>query len=222
MIALLVVTDGRRDCIQATIHSLRARLHGPVTTRLIYDDSGDESHRAWLAREFPEFTVIHAGPRQGFGGAIRAAWAHLRTCEEPFIAHWEDDFVLNDHLYLEGMCGLLDRYRHLVQVALLRQPWSVAEVAAGGIMQLDPGSYSERADEHFTWTQHRKFFTTNPCVYRHDLIDRFDWPTGDESEGHFGIRVFGSDPELHSAFLGKRFAPPLVHHIGDVRAGVGY
>src|SRR5690348_1760716 len=58
MIALLVITDGRRDCIQQTIPSALASLQGPITRRVIYDDSGDETHRRWLRNMFPSFDLI--------------------------------------------------------------------------------------------------------------------------------------------------------------------
>lgn len=223
MIALLVITEGRRDCLEQTIHSARARLHGDITRRFIYDDSGDIEHRRWLHDRFPEFQVIfHPYGRQGFGGAIRCAWDHLRTCYEPFIFHLENDFTFNEHIDLDDLAALLGRRPNIVQVALLRQPWNETEIAAGGLIAANQDAYHEHADEHARWVEHRRFFTTNPCIYRRELIQTHDWPEGPQSEGRFGLGLFNADPDAVSAFWGGLHDPPTVHHIGHVRAGHGY
>jgi hypothetical protein len=229
MICLLVITDGRRDCIQQTIPSALAMLEGPVTRRVLYDDSGDPDHRAWLATEFPTFELIwHPEGRQGFGGAIRTAWTHLAHAPERYVAHVEDDFTFNAPVPLCGMVQILQAHPHLVQVALRRQPWNEHERLAGGIVEQHPDAYTEHHLGKYAWLEHRQFFTTNPCVYRRTLCQAGEWPEGSQSEGHFTHHLLrNGSPEVDAehvrfAFWGARDSGEAVTHIGHQRVGVGY
>lgn len=222
--ALLVMTDGRRDCIVRTIPSMIEL--GAFSELWIHDDSGDPEQWRWLARTFPLFELIAPPRRLGFGGAIRNAWATLRSCSTAsHVFHLEDDFVLSAPVHLGELHDVLEAAPHVVQCALLRQPWNAAEVAAGGIIGQHPDDYVQCSgvvaeDRRPEWVEHRRFFTTNPSLYRRELLD-VGWPTGPESEGVFSARVF-TDPAARSAFLGKITDRPRVEHIGHHRVGSGY
>lgn len=223
-VLLLVMTDGRRDCIEQTIPSALDNLLGQTGGRIIYDDSGDDSYRWWLAERFgPDgFEVIHhpAG-RQGFGGAIRAAWRHVALRHESFVFHLEDDFVFNRPVPLGSMMEIMEAAPRLAQLALRRQPWNDNERAAGGIIEQHPDAYADRSccQEH-AWLEHRQFFTTNPSLYRRSLC-LGGWPDADHSEGVFSHQLF-EDPELRCGFWGARESGEWVTHIGHQRAGTGY
>lgn len=230
MITLLVMTDGRRDCIAETIPSALASLSGPITDRVIHDDSGDPDYRAWLADQFPTFTLIGAqSGRSGFGGAIASAWAWLvANSSTQFVFHLEDDFIFNRIVNLEAMADVLVRHSHITQMALRRQPWNDDERAAGGIVEQHPDDYREVAGlhgypvgDHLAWLEHRRFFTTNPSLYRTELCRR-GWPTASNSEGRFSIDLFAHDPLLRSGFWGARDSGEWVTHIGRDRVGSGY
>lgn len=225
MIALVVFTDGRVDCIDETIRSAAKMLHGPITTRLINDDSDDAEYRFWLRQQFEPFgfrLIDPAEGRQGFGGAIRHAWEHLSHLWEPFVFHLEDDFTFNRPVDLSAMADTLMRNQHLVQLALRRQPWNDEERAAGGIIEQHPDDYTQSVDElGYRWVEHRRFFTTNPSLYRRSLIEH-GWPEGEHSEGHFTHKILALDPRKRFAFWGDRHDEPWVEHIGHERAGVGY
>jgi hypothetical protein len=222
VICLLVVTDGRKDCIEQTIPSALENLNGPITRRVIYDDSGDHVHRAWLAHTFPSFELVwHPCGRQGFGGAIRTAWSYLFAADERFVFHLEDDFTFNRPVDLSGMVHVLDRHPHLVQLALRRQPWNPQERAAGGIVEQWPDTYKDRQDsDGHAWLEHRNFFTTNPSLYRRSLCG-MRWPEGGESEGRFGLSIL-DDPLAQFGYWGARDSGEAVTHIGHERVGSGY
>lgn len=235
MIALLVMTDGRRDVIERTIKSARDHLRGTITERWVHDDSGDPDYAAWLAATFPDFTIHSTGHRSGFGGAIRSAWAMIRARSDArYVFHLEDDFVFERDVILRDMCAVLDHHPDVVQLALLRQPWNPDEVAAGGIIEQHPFDYVDRfdwcpaesvrgPDPLFNrWIEHRRFFTTNPSLYRRILLEEHDWPTGPHSEGRFGIDLIHANPDAVFAFWGARTDGPWVEHIGAVRVGTGY
>jgi hypothetical protein len=222
VIGLCVITDGRRECIARTIPSALASLKGPITYQVIIDDSADWDYGVWLRAMFPTFDVVHSVRRQGFGGAIRTAWAHLSHRDERFIVHIEDDFTFERPVDLLAMAEILDWYPHLAQLVLRRQPWNAQEKAAGGIVEQHPDDYVDCSDGDHHWLEHRRFFSTNPCLYRMDLCRRYAWPTGAESEGRFTHWLLEDDPGVRFAFWGKRTDSPWVTHIGDHRNGNGY
>jgi hypothetical protein len=220
VIALLVMTDGRRDCISRTIPAALEQLDGPITTRIIHDDSGDLDYGHWVHREFPDWTYVGGGiQRRGFGGAIANAWAYLDRCVEPYVLHLEDDFIITRPVHLPAMMDVLRAWPHLTQLALLRQPVNDQERAAGGVIEQHPGDYKLIRWHDYAWRQHRRHWTTNPSLYRRSLSFG-GWPDGPESEGRFGLDLFAEHPQLHSAYWGD--SGEWCEHIGDVRAGTGY
>lgn len=223
MIVLLVITDGRRDCIAKTIPSALDNLQGPITRRVLYDDSGDPDHCAWLEATFPSFDLIwHPDGRQGFGGAIRTAWFQLAHGPQQYVFHLEDDFTFNRPVDLTAMADVLDHRPELVQLALRRQPWNDHERLAGGIVEQHPDAYKDRHDASgHHWLAHRLFFTTNPSLYRRALCST-PWPDGADSEGRFTHQLLQADESARFAFWGDRDSGEAVEHIGRERVGTGY
>lgn len=219
MIALLVMTDGRRDCIERTIPEALWNLRGSITRRVIHDDSGDPTYRAWLQERFPTFEVIGREHRHGFGGAIQHAWRHVSQLEEPYVFHLEDDFLINRPVELAAMADVLRAWPHLTQLALLRQAVNDQERAAGGVIEQHPHDYALIRWRGYAWRQHRRHWTTNPSLYRRSLCVG-GWPDGPESEGRFGVDLFAEHPQLCAAYWGD--SGEWARHIGDVRAGNGY
>lgn len=221
MITMIVMTDGRAECLSRSMATL-GRLRGPVTMRVIHDDSGSPGYARHLAENYPEWQIISTGRRSGFAGAYRNAWAWLRRCDTEFVFSTEDDFRFVADVDLGAMGSVLRRHPHVTQMALLRQPWNDAEKTAGGIIAMDRPSYNECTDGAHHWVQHRKFFTTNPHMIRTAFIRGHDWPDGRQSEGRFSADLFRRDPAATSAFWGRADDPPRVEHIGTQRVGTGY
>lgn len=221
MISLLVMTDGRGDCIERTIPAALDQLQGPITRRVIHDDSADPDYRAWLAETFPAFEVVGQEERQGFGGAIRSAWALLASDRNGYVFHLEDDFVLDRPVHLSAVMSLLAAETSLAQVALRRQPVNDDERAAGGVVEQWPHEYRDHHCDDAAWLEHSLFFTTNPSLYRSSLL-RIGWPGGPRSEVTMTDRLKGLGYRF--AFWGERADGPWVTHIGDERAeaGCGY
>lgn len=217
MITGLVMTDGRAECLKRTFNSVAGQVSG-VDRWVIHDDSGDVDYRRWLIDTFTAAEVVSTHGRSGFGGAIRSAWTHLTAAGTTgHVFHLEDDFTFNRPVDLADLVTVLDHHPHLAQIALLRQAWNPQEKAAGGIIQLNPGDFTPRETLGVPWLEHRRFFTTNPCLYRADLMSR-EWPTGDQSEGRFGLDLVRTGWAFAVAGHGEEW----VTHIGDTRAGVGY
>lgn len=228
MIAQFLITDGRRECLERTVASAADNLVGPISERWMFDDTGDEEHRAWLKVTYPDFTHINGGPRLGFGGAIRTAWEYLdRHSDTPFVFHLEQDFVFNRLVNLQAMAATLGRHPHLAQMALRRQPWSAAEREAGGVVEQWPEEYEDCAGGGLEWLEHRMFWTSNPCLYRRELMAE-GWPRGEQSERAFTHQLmsegFDGIPgdEVRCGYWGARGSGEAVTHIGHERVGVGY
>lgn len=221
-IVLLVFTDGR-DYIYETIPSALAHLHGPITRKVIYDDSGDALNRSRLHDAFPTFVIAHSPEgRLGFGGAIRFMWRYLSAWgEQPYVFHLEDDFTFSRDVNLEAMIAVLDKNPHLAQLALRRQPWNDEERAAGGVVELRPDTYADCFDGKNDWLEHSNFLTTNPSLYRRALCSQ-GWPEDPHSEGKMGAQLRAISDQVRFGFWGARDSGEWVRHVGLERAGHGY
>lgn len=213
-VAILLMTDGRRQYIHETIASASTMLKGPITEKWMHDDSGDESNRQWLHEQFPEFTQIGQGPRRGFGGAYSFAWKTLASYSKAdFIFNLEDDFTINREVPLEAMAKKLDENPHVYQMALRRQSWNNEERAAGGVIERWPDQFFQQ-DGFIT---HRLFFTTNPSLYRKSLIEERVYLDVKDAEGHFTISITDSDPKALFGYWGEKADSPWCEHIGVKR-----
>ena len=134
--------------------------------------------------------------------------------------HLEDDFTFNRDVHLEALANVLDWNPRVVQLALRRQPLG-HETAAGGFLHHDPAAYEQLNHGTLAWIEHRRFFTTNPSLYRRQLLVDHEWPAGDQSEGAFTARLL-EDPETRFGYWGSAGSGEWVHHIGDERKGHGY
>lgn len=199
-IAVLAISDGRDDIHHQAWLSFCENVNVPDDTQLLFVE--DPRHEL------------------GFHGAVQAGWDQVIDTGADWVFHFERDFTFNEPIDVPAMVQLLERQPHLVQVALKRQAWNPQEKAAGGIVEQHPDDYVERSDDQATWTEHRRFFTTNPSVYSARLC-RLGWPQESESEGKF-THMLLRDPLLRFAFWGAKFDPPRVEHIGHIRTGVGY
>lgn len=229
--ALLIFTDGRRDCLDRTLACARLALPwDEFTARILIDDSGSTGHYLAVTAANPDLMVLAPldGTKRGFSGAIAAGWELLATHapDAEMVFHLEDDFVFNRVVPLDRMADLLLRRPHLAQMALVRQPWSDDEIAAGGYIAANPDDFEQcltATTGHpppTWWIEHRRFFTTNPTLYRRTLTEH-GWPQVEHSEGVFTHQLL-ADPDLRFGLWGRIEDSPWVHHIGDHRTGTGY
>jgi hypothetical protein len=237
---LLFMTDGRKEYFSKCFVSAMTSFPEVVlkdSLVLVNDDSADIEYSVFLhgllesvCSDFGyDYTITTPVlKKSGFGGAVENAWSFIRELADPqkydFVFHLEEDFVFNRPVPVEGMRQVLDIRPSVQQVALRRQPWNNIESAAGGIVESNPDDYTDMFladDSGLEWLEHRRFFTTNPCLYRRSLCDR-GWPVVDFSEGVFSHMLFDEDPFNCSAFFGSRDSGEWVTHIGHERTGHGY
>lgn len=218
--ALVVMTDGRSDCIERSIPAALANLKGlDLAPLIISDDSGDRSYQAWLAETFPTATVLTTAERTGFAPAVRRAWAAAVATSAPWVFWLEDDFIVERPVDLAAIADVLAAHPHLTQMVLKRQPWWGNEVAVGGIIECDPGAYTDHDDGTHQWLEHTLGHWSNPHLVAREFLAAHRWPTGAWSESRFGQEVLVGGRA--SAFWGRRGDEPLVTHVGE-RRGTGY
>ena len=197
--AVLLIHDGRHDYRDRTYES--AQLNLPEPDYFIEID--DSAHEL------------------GFAGSIEKGWRRIaEETEAEYVLHLEGDFLFEAPVPVERMISLLERNPQLAQVVLKRQAWNDAEKAAGGIVELNPDDFRQRTDRGDVYTEHRKYWSTNPSVYSTGFCHQ-GWPQVPQSEGMFTHRLL-EDPDVRFAVWGAKYDPPRVTHIGEERTGNGY
>jgi hypothetical protein len=234
VIVATILTNGRIDLLDRTIESFNDKLRAGenVTRRILWDDSGSDEVYHYLRLAYgPQGWLVTRSPEgaSGFGGAMAAAWAWLKgRTNEKYVMWIEDDFVFEKVIQVDAMTSVLEAHPHIAQMALKRQPWNAAEEAAGDVVALNHDAYTQHSERGYQWLEHRLFWTTNPSIFRRDLLT-VGWPHVPESEGTFTHRLLGEGlpsgvpgHEVRFGYWGVRTSTPAVTHIGLERTGFGY
>jgi hypothetical protein len=229
-VLVLVFDDGRPDYLARTVASFCEFVQGDEFHVVIHQD--EPADQARTRSMFGWCEVIGGDQRSGFAGAIRRAWAHAAQPHFDrfdWVFHLEGDFTFNRKVNVQQLQVVLDSNPHLAQMALVRQAWNQAEIEAGGVVQRHPEAFAEYTNAvGWSWLEHRLFFTTNPSLYRRDLL-KAGWPAGGQSEGMFFNRLrtqglpWGVEGRhVKFGYWGHADDPPWVEHIGVQRTGHGY
>lgn len=197
-VCLLTIGDGRDELHDRSIES--AKMHLPQFAHLVQID--DRDHQL------------------GFAGAIASGWRQVAMTAADWVFHLEADFIFNRPVDIAGMIHVLSEHRKLVQLSLKRQPWNKDERAAGGVVEAHPDDFTQITDAGHVWTEHRRYWTTNPSLYSVNWC-RQGWPLEERSEGMWTQRLI-EDAAVRFGIWGAKFDPPAVEHIGTERAGHGY
>lgn len=216
MLAVLT-TSARRDYIEQAVTSAQENLKGDIGARVIFTDP-DLAYGRWLQDRFPDFAVLSCGPRQGYGPAMRSAWATIvkLDVDDDHVFWLEDDFVFQRPVDVDAMTAVLQRHPELVQLALRRQPWNDDEIAAGGVVELHPHWFTDRRDDELDadWLEQSAWWTDNPSLFRRSLC-AIGWPEGEGSEGMFSFVVKDRHGDVRFGYWGARDSGEAVAHIGE-------
>lgn len=142
--------------------------------------------------------------RRGMEMALDAGWDHVLWVEE--------DFRFNQRPPIEEMQMILDHVPTCTQVVLKRQPWSVEEHEAGGLIETNQWAYLYHSFNGTHWLMHQRVFSMNPCLIPRWVLE-LGYPDGNEAEQTERLVAMG----YHFAIYGRRDDPPLVHHVGHER-----
>lgn len=170
-----------------------------------------------LATALPETVPVRiVSGVVGLANAVRAAWKIALDEGWDYLFHVEEDFRFDQPVPLLDMQHALERFPGLSQVVLKRQPWSIEEKAAGGIVEMHPDLYEDRSafGRSYRIAVHRRIFSLNPCLIPKAVL-QVGWPDGNEA----GMtELLNRDEANLFAFYGSRFDPPRVTHVGEVRS----
>jgi glycosyltransferase involved in cell wall biosynthesis len=220
-VSVIFITDGRVNLLEQTLRSFSDHVAYPFFSKLIINDCVDKDVVTAvdnLSRIYG-LTPTHHAEKRGFAGVYDTAFKTVSK-ESDYVFFIEDDFLFQDKINIQEMIFILQYNRNLSQVILKRQAWNESEKFAGGIIEQNPSEYEENNFSDIYWTEHRMFFSTNPCLVPYWIIER-GWPLVPHSEGVFSIDLF-RNPNYKSAFLGRKFDAPLCFHIGENRNGFNY
>lgn len=219
--ALVLITNGRRDEIVATMDGIRRHVTPYPSMTLICDDSGDPGMARWLAETYPDAT-LDAHPHLGHGPAIRRAWDLASRLPVHHVLWMEEDMVLQRSIDLDAVAEVVDG-EGLAQMVFKRPAHFPAERAAGPtiISRFDPSLFTDRVTGGRPWLEHRQFYSLNPHIAPRGSLRYHHWPPIPNSEHHFS-RVLFRDPRVRVGMWGARDDEPIVQHIGTERTGSGY
>lgn len=210
-VSLIVITDGRQDCIKSTIDRLNSIVSFNFFEKIIINDSANVAYHNYLSQRFIDFKIVSHETRRGLAGAVQSAW-NSYSKEAEFIFHLEDDFLFNEEPNIDNMITLLEQNKYLAQMALVRAPVNPPEEQVGGFVFQHLEDYHQK-DGFF---EHQRLFTLNPSIYPVSTAE-IGWPDhGGETE--FTNKVHSIDPEKKFGFYGNIYDKPKVTHIGGKRS----
>lgn len=151
----------------------------------------------------------------GLANAVRAAWEIALDEDWDHLFHVEEDFLFSAPVPLSDMQHALGRFDRLAQVVLKRQPWSIEEKAAGGIIEMHPDLYTEQSafGRSYRISTHQRIFSLNPCLIPAWVL-QMGWP--DSNEAGMTERLVEQDAQF--GFYGGKADPPLIEHVGAERS----
>lgn len=229
-IAVLIFTDGRKECFLRTFQSFKKNVTASrISYKIIIDDSNDPNYASWLDINYSHDAdrIEHHKERLGFGGTIRDTWYKLNKIAGiyDYIFHLEDDFIFNRPINLDDLILILEKNPNMAQVCLLRQPWNQNEINAGGVWQQFPDCFIEKSVDSpngkIYYLSHKQWFSTNPSVYP-KWVASLGWTEGPNSEETFWNKKLLPKPLLTCSYFGSKADPPAVSHIGSGRMGIEY
>lgn len=150
--------------------------------------------------------------KMGMAGAVRCGMEMVLAAGFENALWVEEDFRFNRRPPIEKMREILDRSPQCAQVVLKRQPWSVEEEQAGGIVEMNPHDYLDSPYEDIHWLVHTRIFSLNPCLIPRRILE-LGYPDSNEAGQTERLVARG----FHFAVYGRRDDPPLVTHVGHER-----
>lgn len=221
--ALALLTHGdNAEVLGRTIQAFEQYVSPPPVVSFLYQD-GPSSLPPFLPYPLISSPVDE---QRGYCIATAALWSMVANSEEDFdYVFWlENDFEIFETIDLCPMAEQLDMDSDLVQMSLMRDAVSPAEIAAGGLFESRPGQYEQQwtnspyRAEAYPWLRHHSYLTTNPSLMTRAFMLENPWPAYKrECEGLFGIDLVAAGRYFGVWGSGE----PMCRHIGT-RTGHGY
>jgi hypothetical protein len=213
---LVVLTQPHSPTLAATLESFREHVTPAPTDEVLVEDGQPATDAAlWMGMR------VCTGKPQGFCGATAVAWEAARSNRGEtvdYVFHLEEDFTFTRSVNLDAIAHVLSLDWRIAQMALMRQPVNPTEVAAGGLVESRPHTFTPRWDEQGNqWLEHNAYWTTNPSLIPVSIPRSFEWPLVPECEGRFTQLLRDGGYRFGVWGTGETW----VRHTGE-RRGFGY
>jgi hypothetical protein len=205
MTTLLIRGHGRWGYLESAIQSLKATgaWYRFDRTVLSLDNCLPPE---W---QLPFDEVLMLPSRSGLSANLKQGWE--TAADDDWVFDTEEDFEILD-CPLEDMMMTMDAHPHVANMVLMRQPVSMEEHRAGGVLggQHLQGTYIA----HPGWIEHKAGYWLNPGLVRGSLlkalIPSVEW----------SLTIQCLDRGLSFGYWGGVTDPPRCIHIGD-EGGMG-
>jgi hypothetical protein len=219
----ITLTNGRRAYLEKSRYTWHKNLKGDIAKEIIVDDSGNPEYRQWLSGTYRNAIVVPVGDKpMGYTKAMQKCFDEAVNSGCDYVLHTEDDFLLNCGVDVEVLTSTLYNNKHLSQIILQRQPWYPWEKAQPTYMDSIRfrGYLVNEIDRNgVILSEHSFYWSSNPNVYPIEIA-KLGWPDESNSELKFTKKVM--ELGYKSSFLGGRYEPNQVTHIGEDRLGFGH
>ncbi len=216
MIVAVVIDDGRPEYLSQSVAALDVGV-SPLDYKVLINDSGDSDYAHYLDAEYASFDArVHHPERRGLGGAVKSAWETALAVGADYVWHQEDDMPVATEIDLRPFMGLLESQPHLAQVGLKRQPFSPAEIQAGGLVEAYPQFYAQCGDGRHSWIETDHLFVFSPSLVPRRVIECALANTDVFLEDNVTAALWAHG--YRSCYWGQLYDPPLCNHIGRRRS----
>lgn len=203
-ICLVVIGDGRWKYLKETLASFDEMVTGPVTNRVMVNDSGYSGYHDVLLEAYgARFDYIRSHPqRMGVGAAIQSGWELALMTDCTHVFHLEEDFTFDVPLDLTDLVQRLEEHPHLCQIALRRDNEGVP------LFDLDDPRFLAKHDD---WVE-LMIFTNNPSLIPRDIVEM------GYSESEHGQTLKHTPLGRTAGYVGHFTDEPVITHIGECKS----
>jgi hypothetical protein len=223
-----ILGNGRRGYIERTIASWEANLLHIPEFKIIFDDSGDLMHVAWLEKHFGDrFRIVPIARRSmGQKFSLDFIFTYIQRLDVEYILQVEEDWMLNRPLDILQIAKVLERNPKILQMRIPRVVWHSSyhnlDIKAGSqlLYHLNmPLTTSARKAEGkdcwYEWRGEFYFWTHNPNVFNKKILtEDYASVPARTHELSFGMKLLSKFPTATSGFWASNPYEGYVTHIG--------
>jgi hypothetical protein len=217
---LYVLGNGRKGYIERTIASWKENLVEEPKYKVIFDDSGDPGHRAWLNEKFGDsFDIVAISNNPvGQGNAINFIFNYIKELDCDYIIQLEEDWMLNRELSVAKIIEVLEDNPDILQMRIPRVIWysgvTTEDMRYGSnilrYMNLPDISYELVNNEYYKMSTKNYFWSHNPSIFNKKITN--EPYTSDER--NFGLHLLKKYPNSNFGFWAKNPYDAYITHIG--------
>lgn len=217
-LSLVVIGDGRGDCLRECVPAIFEHVHVPFHSRVMVDDSGDVEYGQGLDLSYSDFRIVHGG-RRGMAGAVQAGFDAVLETEPDYVLWIEEDMILTRPLPVMAAVEELEAHPNVAQMCFPRQAIDPSE----GTDQLAAiCAQASFVTKHDRFTAQDFIFSMNPCLIPRRVLE-MGWPSGPLGVGNeAGMTRKLLDAGYVFGQWGHPGDEPWAYHLGYARRTAGW